>query len=279
MRRALMIAGISAVALVVQATVALAIPGGWVDVDDDDSEVEVGATDEQSSGERGEGSNSASQCSWSRVPSDQLDVLWWENAPELAGGILDPSEYDWYWRSCPNADVGISSDLIPVPRGGPPVDATVLRDEAIDRLVLPGPAVAMNPPGEHVVHIESWLWIDDAIWATHSRSASAGGVTTTVEATPRRVIWDMGNGDTAICEGPGTPYDPARSAHEQATECSYMYQHSSAEQPGEAYQVTATVEWEVSWSVTGAAGGGALPAMLTTSSTAVRVAEMQALNQ
>ncbi|MDP8927512.1 MAG: hypothetical protein M3O70_02780, partial [Actinomycetota bacterium] len=63
------------------------------------------------------------------------------------------------------------------------------------------------------------------------------------------------------------------------TECSYMYQHSSAEQPGEAYQVTATVEWEVSWSVTGAAGGGALPAMLTTSSTAVRVAEMQALNQ
>lgn len=188
---------------------------------------------------------------------------------------MDPLDYEWYWRVCPDG----STDLIPVPVGEPAVDPTVLRGEAVDRLALPAPAVGMNPPGDQVVHIESWLWVDKAMWTTYSESVSAGGVTTTVSAIPLSVTWEMGNGDTVVCAGPGTAYDPSRPAADQATDCAYTYRHSSAGQPGEAYQVTATVEWEVSWSVTGAAGGGALPAMLTSSSVGVRVAEMQALNQ
>lgn len=285
MRRGVLIACLTATVLVTQAVAAFAVPGGWVDVDEEDSEVGVGAADEQLTGGSGGSGGPASGCTWTAIPAERVDVLWGvigssPGAHAVTGDdITDPLDYSWYWRTCPDGSGGVTSDLIPVPRAGPPVDPTVLRDEAIDRLLLPEPTVAMNPPGDQVVHIESWLWINEAIWTPRARSVSAGGVTTTVRATPRRVIWDMGNGDSVVCHGPGTPYDPIRSADEQTTDCSYTYRHSSADQPGEAYQVTATVEWEVSWTVAGAAGGGALPAMFTTAPTAVRVAEMQALNQ
>lgn len=98
-------------------------------------------------------------------------------------------------------------------------------------------------------------------------------------ATPRRVIWEMGNGDTVTCAGPGTPYDPSRPSAQQTTDCAYTYRHSSAGRPRNAYRVIANVEWGVSWSVVGAAGGGSLPPLFTSSPLWVGVAELQALNQ
>ncbi len=252
----------------------------WVDVDGDDAAVDVGAgTEESTDGSPARRRGSPSGCTWAAVPAKQLDVVWWENAPELANQVEDPSEYDWYWKSCPVGDGAVSTQLIPVRQDRPSVDPTVLRDAAVNRLELPAPRLTMNPPGDQVVHVQTWLWIDGAIWRTHSKSASAGGVTATVTATPRRVIWDLGNGHTVTCDGPGTPYDPSRSSKEQATDCAYTYRHSSAGRPGDAYRVTATVEWEVGWSALGATGGGPLPALFTSTPVSVRVAELQALNQ
>ncbi|MBW3662713.1 MAG: hypothetical protein KY469_06410 [Actinobacteria bacterium] len=245
---------------------------GWVDVDEDDATIDVGAEDRTTNG----GGSSGADCTWTRIDpadlpagSDILPIL------ERDGN----QEYDWYVRECPLPDGTVVRDLIPVPREAPPVDPTQLRDRAVSRLELPAPQLAMNPPQEQVVRIESWLWIDDEVWQQHSRSASAGGVTATVTATPVRVVWDLGNGDTVTCAGPGTPYDPALPEAEQTTDCSYTYGHSSAAQPNGTYLVTATVEWEVGWTVTGAAGGGPLPALSTSTTLPVRVAEFQALNE
>ncbi|MDP8930372.1 MAG: hypothetical protein M3O70_17840 [Actinomycetota bacterium] len=55
--------------------------------------------------------------------------------------------------------------------------------------------------------------------------------------------------------------------------------NSSAGQPGAVYRVVATIEWQLGWTVAGAAGGGPLPAAFTSSPTLLRVAEIQALNQ
>src|SRR3546814_14894182 len=70
----------------------------------------------------------------------------------------------------------------------------------------------------------------------------------------------MGNGDTGVCQGPGTPYDAGRPASEQTTDCSYTYGRSSASEPDGAYLVTATVRWNVTWTIVGAPGGGDLGA-------------------
>jgi hypothetical protein len=285
--RSLLIVLVTASAVLGPATAAVADhagPGGWVDIDEDGSQVDVGAGDgEETAGDEGSGGTSA--CTWSRVPDEEIDVLWWTVGSEVGSDVLDPDgdiadplDFEWYWMSCPDGQDGLTTDLIPVPRENP-VDPTDLRDEAIDTLSLPFPTVAMNPAGDQVVHVETWLWVDDAIWRTHSKSVSAGGVTTTVTAAPTRVIWDLGNGDTVVCDGPGTPYDPSIPSDEQTPDCSYTYTHTSAGQPGDEYQVTATIEWSVDWTVTGAPGGGPLPALFTSSPVAVRVAEMQALNQ
>lgn len=269
--------------LLLPAVPAFAGPGGWVDVDADDDAVDLGATDEGGS-DAVDGSAGQSLCTWAAVPEGEVDSLPWgagEDGQPLGddGQPVTPQDFDWYWVTCADGEGGDTLDLVPVPRDAPSVDPATLRDEAIDRLSLPLPTIAMNPTGDQIVHVASWLWIDEAIWQTHAKSVTAGGVTTTVTATPRRVVWDLGNGDSTICEGPGVSYDTARSADEQTTDCSYTYAHTSAGQPDHAYQVTATIEWEVSWSVTGAAGGGPLPALFTTSPVPVRVAEMQALNQ
>ena len=282
--RVLLTAAISGALVVLPATAAFGDPDAWVDIDPDDAGVDLGASDGTVIPVVGGGGGSTTECSWARVPDDEIDDVWWSSAPELGSGILDggppdPAEYVWYWKSCPTEGGGSSSTLIPVPRDPEPVDLEDLRAEAIDRLQLPTPTLDFNPPTDQVVHVESWLWIDDALWREHTKSVSAGGVTVTASAQPTRVIWDMGNGDVVVCNDPGTPYDTSRPAAEQSTTCSYTYEHTSAGQPGDAYQVTATVEWQVSWTVTGAPGGGALPTLSTSSATSVRVAEMQALNQ
>jgi hypothetical protein len=251
-------------------------PGGWVDVDDEGSEVDVGATDgDSTSGGRTGGSSSG--CTWELLTEGDVDGIWQQVDDDR---VTDPRSYDWYWVTCPDETGGEYTDLVPVPVSDPvPVDPTVLRDEAVETLVLPTPTIGTSPSGDQVVHVETWLWVDGAIWQPQRQSASAGAVTATVTATPRQVTWDLGNGDSVTCNGPGTAYDTSIPAEEQTTDCSYTYTSTSAGQPGDAYEVTATIEWSVEWTVSGAAGGGALPALFTAAPTSVRVAELQALNQ
>jgi len=167
-----------------------------------------------------------------------------------------------------------------VPGEVPPPEPIDLAQEAASDTPLPVPTVGMAPasPIPQLVGLTSFLWIDPAQWATQSASASAGGVTSTVTATPKRVLWDMGNGDSVSCDGPGAPYEPALSDEQQPSSCRYTYERSSAAAPGETFTVTTTIEWDVVWVAVGAPGGGPLGTASRSSTTAVQVGEIQALN-
>jgi hypothetical protein len=271
-------AGVAAAMLV--APVFAQTPGGsryaWADVGDESAQVgaeeSVGLTSSPSTG----GSSAPSPCTWTPVEADLVG-----EPAEMIFTRMPNAQYAWFIKECTNTDGTSSRTFVPVEvtDQGPAPDPEALRASAQEELRLPTPEVAMSPPGEQVVHVESWLWLDGALWRPHSSSASAGGVTATVTATPSRTVWDMGNGDVVVCDGPGVAYDTRRSAAGQSTDCSYTYRVSSAGRPGDAYPVTVTVEWQLSWTVTGAPGGGALPALTTSTSTAVPVGEVQALNQ
>ena len=102
-------------------------------------------------------------------------------------------------------------------------------------------------------------------------TATAGPVTTTATATPTKVVWDMGDGSTVTCDGPGTPYDPSSPA--ATTTCSYTWPAAGT------YTVTATTYWSVSWSATGAAGGGSLGVQAgPAADVTVHVVQSQAIN-
>jgi hypothetical protein len=160
-----------------------------------------------------------------------------------------------------------------------PVDPAVLAQQAVSRLPLPSPSIEMAPPtgAEQLVNLATWLWVSPSAWQPFSATATAGPVSATATATPVKVVWDMGDGNSVTCAGPGTPYDPSDPG--ATSDCSYTWAQSSAGQPGGAYQVTATIYFQVTWAAAGAAGGGDLglvpgpPAHV-----AVQVAESQALN-
>jgi hypothetical protein len=159
------------------------------------------------------------------------------------------------------------------------VDPRALAERAAAALTLPAPVIRTSPAGEHIAQLPSWLWIAGDQWQPRSVAASAGPVTSTVTATPTRVTWDMGNGDRVDCDGPGRPYQQRFAGTPQATDCRYTYRHSSATQPGAAYDLTATITWDLTWTATGAPGGGSLGPVPMSATRPVRVAEVQALVQ
>lgn len=183
-------------------------------------------------------------------------------------------------RLCVDRDTGdyIGADLITViPPGTVPADPRRLATMARSRLPLPLPAARMSPQGDQTVNLESWLWVEN--WATQSRSATAGAVTSTVVATPVEQRWTFGSpSQRKVCADAGKPYDLSRRPSEQSTTCSYTFRRSSDGQPGDVFQVTVTLVWHVTWnSNIGASGDLGFVSRTTTIPT--RVAEHQALNE
>jgi len=207
----------------------------------------------------------------------------WDLPPELNGLSV------MILRDCEDADTGeyVSIDLIfIVPPLAAQTDPRELALMARQRLPFPLPDVAFSPPLENpddflLVQLPTWIWV--ANWAEVSRTASAGGVTATVTARPVRQVWDfrprVADRDTeGGCDGPGTPYDSSKRPEEQSTECSFTFRHSSAGEPGAAYEAHLTVIYEVSWT-SNVGAGGSLGTVARTSVVPVRVGEQQALNE
>jgi hypothetical protein len=147
------------------------------------------------------------------------------------------------------------------------------RDEARRLLDLPLPEPALNPPGAQLVGVPSWLWL--AEWQEAEATASVGAVTSTVRARPARVTWDLGDGTTLTCDA-GTAYDASRPPAAQSSDCTHVFTRDSRAVAGGAYEVTATVTYEVSWEASTGAGG-ALEEVTRTTTVPVVVQEAQAL--
>ena len=157
-------------------------------------------------------------------------------------------------------------------------------EEAEASIVLPTPSIDVNPAEFSVVNLRTWLAIAPALWHRYQATATVGGVTATALATPETVRWTMGDGGVVECDGPGTQYDPDLAARLQSTSCGYTYERSSDGEPSNdgdandaAFPVTATVTWTVTWTAVGAPGGGPLPSLQTTSTTAIRVEQVESV--
>ncbi|MDQ6839167.1 MAG: hypothetical protein M3137_12765 [Actinomycetota bacterium] len=217
--------------------------------------------------------------SYEPVPPDLLDD---EQKAQAANGG------GWYYIFCGGAvqghgpgSNGIVAHFFPAGSpGGPPVDPAALAQQALQHTPLPTPQIGMAPDPSipQLVNLATFLWIPAGQWQPQTASASAGGVTSTVTATPESVTWNMGQGGSVTCDGPGAPYDPSLPDAAQPSDCKFTYPASSARAPGQTFTVTATVKWHATWTASGAVGGGDLGISQRSSSTAVRVAELQALN-
>jgi hypothetical protein len=160
------------------------------------------------------------------------------------------------------------------PQPAPPSPAQ-LAEIARKQLQFPAPAIAASPSGEQLVSLPTWLWLSGG-WQPVSATVTVPGVSVTATATPTSVTWSMGDGSTVACAGPGTPFAAGSDSKASSPDCGHTYRTSSASQAGQAFPVSATVHWTVTWA--GAGQGGVFPDLTTTGNAAFRVAESQALN-
>jgi hypothetical protein len=230
----------------------------------------------------------------SPVPCSTPQFGWWSNADGCYFKRLDPqpasSDPTWqghypdgavYEMVCPNT-TGTAGGWVwrgapPAGAGGPAIDPAVLAQRALRQLTLSGPAIRTAPPAGSVgiVRVPVWLWteVTPATWGPASATAAVPGLSVTATAHASKIVWNLGDGHSVTCTGPGTEYRPDLGASRSPT-CGHVYERSSAGQPGDAYTVTAVTTWQITW-----AGGGQTGALTVTrsSSTQVRIAEMQVL--
>lgn len=165
----------------------------------------------------------------------------------------------------------------PNPAAPPQASPAQLAAQAWQQLPIPTPQVATAPPrgSDGLVGLSEWFWVTN--WSQKTATVQAGAVWATVTAQPTNLTISPGGGLPSVsCAGPGTAYDPTRSADLQQSRCSYTYVRSSAGLPGSTYQVTVTVTWGGTWVGSGGAGG-ALPAVTRSTTFSLRVAEGQAV--
>jgi hypothetical protein len=196
----------------------------------------------------------------------------------------------WYLVKCPNQTGNPNIEhLTWVANAQPTVVAadegpTAAGAQAASTIALPSPSIHLNPATFGVVNLKVWLAIDPSLWHPFQATATARGVTASAVATPETVTWNMGDGHTVECDGPGSVYDPSLPMNTQSTSCGYIYQRTSAGEPSGdgnpndgAFPVTATVTWVVTWTAVGEPGGGVLPSLQTSTTIPLRVEQVESV--
>lgn len=153
-------------------------------------------------------------------------------------------------------------------------DAAALAENSIP---LPLPDIHTSPPRDtaQLVGFATWLWIDDP-WRPLEASATLGGVTATVRATPSKIEWDPGDGSGGFtCNGPGLAWDPHHAG--RTSDCSHTYvDRSTVDDPTGTFALTATVTYAVDWTATNGQQG-TLDPLTRTATVPVTVQEAQAV--
>jgi hypothetical protein len=154
-----------------------------------------------------------------------------------------------------------------------------LAERALAHAPWPAVRIETSPPSNRLaVNFPVWLHVESG-WQSVRASASLAGVTATVTARPARVRFEMGDGHAVTCQGAGSAYDPDLSWQQNLDRrsCGYTYRTSSAGSPSGRFTVRASITYAVSWSASGAPGGGSLGGYTWRTSLPVTVGQIETL--
>lgn len=190
-------------------------------------------------------------------------------------------------------------DTVPDP---PPGHLPPIIGAAFARQRLPEPSLFTSPsevggfPRSTVVFFPTWLWIGSGIWRVYVARAAGGGYVATVWAVPVGVAWTAAwdfpaaatnpEGGVSLaperlaemCDGPGEPYRPGSGDAGAVSRCSFVFTEPTF---GTRQPLTASIEWEVHWAFSSAAGivggEGVLGTVHTASSIWLRVLQIESI--
>lgn len=161
----------------------------------------------------------------------------------------------------------------PTPREVAQLAIDQMQLSAIDIGIAPEP----GPESIGLVGMPVWMWAkapSEQTFGPITATASAGGITITATAKVLHVTWDMGDGTEVVCDTAGTPYKPSYG-RKDSPDCGHTYKKSSAHEADDAYAVTATSSWVITWSGAGQTGTIRLDGL--NRSTQIRIGEAQVL--
>lgn len=193
----------------------------------------------------------------------------------------------WYAMTCPDGvKVGTNiatttTTMVWLTTPPPPAlmqpTPEVMAARARNKLVLPKPQIASNPPvgRPQLVGVPTWSFLPKSVWTPVSATASVPGLSVTATATPVSVTWNYGDGTSTVCAGPGTPFTVGTDPKASSPDCGHTYRTSSGTAPGGTFKVSATISWRVDWA--GAGQAGTLNNLTTTASVRVTVQQSQAI--
>ncbi|WP_371681589.1 ATP/GTP-binding protein [Streptomyces sp. NBC_01276] len=233
-----------------------------------------GAGGARPAGTSGGGGDSGPSCTYTRlVPQPPPDNSAWQ------GHQYTGEKGAVYGVNCPDRQgaymVWIADGQEPA---APRIDPETLARQAADSMKLAGPAVASpRAAGTYVVGMPMWMWVDPSptTFGPNTASATAGGVTVTATAKVSSIAWNMGDGTTVTCTGPGTRYD-ASMGKAFSPDCGHRYTRPSSTSGGK-YAGTATATWTVRWQAPALGDAGSFTEARQTPFT-VDVHEVQVLN-
>lgn len=157
----------------------------------------------------------------------------------------------WFVMNAAGAPQVTAADLLPA-----------LQDSVVRRLPTPVPRVGPadeDPDGYAYVNIRTFFWVDEGPgqWNVVSGTASAGGVSVTVQAAPVRMVVDPGDGsDPVRCDGAPVPVTSRTYRPDIKGTCNHKYVDSSAmSDNGRTFPMTMSIVWHATWSAnTGESG-------------------------
>ncbi|MFI6227343.1 hypothetical protein ACIBCR_08490 [Micromonospora echinospora] len=230
------------------------------------------------------------KCQWNGKPIACYDEFagWFNNSD---GCYYKPAEspppadegMQWYTRTCINPGGGLGSSEnvqlpAPPPGFGAPPDPEELAFRALASIRLLRPGISVAPrksQGPGLVGLPVWMWASPGpnYFGELSASASERGLTVTITAKVREVVWNMGDGETVTCTGPGTPYSPSGPrAGQTSPDCGY----DGYDKAG-TYTVNATTHWVVAWS--GGNESGTIPVTRRSRNVDVQINELQVVTR
>ena len=194
------------------------------------------------------------------------DEVWEGHTDGVIIGCIDELMSAWWVPSAPGT-----------------VSPRELAQRAVAQMRLRAPGLGLTggsgPERLQVIGLPTWFWASDPGESTTgpaTRTATAGAVSVTAIATLDRTVWRTGDGGVVTCSGSaaaGTPYDRSYGAAPSPT-CGYWYRTTSAGQLNEAFTVTVTAHWTVTWS--GGGQSGTIPLTMVRSAQ-LPVGELQAV--
>ncbi|MEU4565881.1 hypothetical protein [Micromonospora sp. NPDC023956] len=236
------------------------------------------------------GGGGPAKCQWKGKPvACYDDVLGWFNNSDgcyykLATNSPPADEgMQWYAKTCYNPGGDLSSTVTiqlpaPPPGFGAPPDPEELAFRALASIDLLPPGISVAPrksQGPGLVGLPVWMWASPGpnYFGELSASASERGLTVTITAKVKRVVWAMGDGETVECTGPGTPYSTSGPrAGQESPDCGYRGYRKAG-----TYQVNATTHWVVEWN--GGDESGTIPVTRTSRNLEIQINELQVVTQ